>query len=73
MLGVGSVLSTTEEKVMQKDEQCSAGLMRDDTGQFSIPLYGVHLLTRIVNFCAKVTLRQRYYNPEKTEVSATYV
>jgi len=47
--------------------------MRDDTGRFSVPLYGVKLETYVVNFCATVILQQRFYNNEQSPVSATYV
>lgn len=54
-------------------EPKEAGLMRDDTGRFSVPLYGVKLETYVVNFCATVILQQRFYNNEQSPVSATYV
>ena len=66
------ITSLSEARQQPKDGKL-AGLMRDDTGRFSIPLCGSKIDAHLVNFSSKVVLRQRFFNDDKGDVSATYV
>ena len=66
------VFENQDPNMDSMDQHCGLKTMVDGGGYIPVPLVGVDVSSRLVNFTAEVTVLQRYVNKEENPIECEY-